>query len=240
MTRARCSRLALFETVAVGAVPLGDFHMHTTWTDGADSAREMYDAAVAAGLREICFSEHARKTSTDWFGQFAGEIRALPTAPVKAWVGVEAKVDDFSGALDSAPGIVDLCDVVMASVHRFPGETGTITGTRPMPAREASEIEARLSLAVLDNPVVDVLGHPFGMTIRRFGGAPTDDQVDAVIEKCARTGVAFEINSRYHTDPWGLLSRCREAGAPVSLGSNAHAVSEVGQIQGALRRAEGT
>jgi putative hydrolase len=235
MTHARCSQLALFESVADGAVPQADFHMHTTWTDGADSARAMYDAAVAAGLREICFSEHARKTSTDWFGDFAAEIRALPTSPVKAWIGVEAKVDDFSGSIDSVPEILAECDVVMASVHRFPGETGTITGTRPMPAQEASEIEARLSLAVLDNPAVDVLGHPFGMTIRRFGGVPTDDQVDAVIKKCARTRVAFEINSRYHTDPWGLLNRCLAAGAPVSLGSNAHAVSEVGHIQAALR-----
>lgn len=36
-----------------------DYHMHTTISyDGHSSSREMVDAAVAAGLKEICFTDH--------------------------------------------------------------------------------------------------------------------------------------------------------------------------------------
>ncbi|MCH7780009.1 MAG: hypothetical protein IH848_04120, partial [Acidobacteria bacterium] len=38
----------------------------------------------------------------------------------------------------------------------------------------------------------------------------------------------------YHPEPWRLVAWCREAGAVVSLGSNAHRTAEVGDIVRAL------
>ena len=36
-----------------------DFHMHSTVSfDGHDSAQAMVEAAVAAGLKEMCFTDH--------------------------------------------------------------------------------------------------------------------------------------------------------------------------------------
>ena len=40
----------------------------------------------------------------------------------------------------------------------------------------------------------------------------------------------MEINAHYHSDPWLLIGWCREAGATVSLGSNAHSIDEVGRV----------
>ena len=81
------------QNISRDCIPKCDFNMHTTWTDGKHSSTEMYDNAVKAGLEYILFSEHARKTSGDWFLDFATEIRSLPDSPCKALVGVEAKVD---------------------------------------------------------------------------------------------------------------------------------------------------
>jgi histidinol phosphatase-like PHP family hydrolase len=208
--------------------------MHTSWTDGTASAREMQDRAVACGLKAILFSEHARKTSGDWFPRFASEIRSLPTEPCRALVGLEVKIEDFEGTLDTAPGILSETDMVIGSVHRFPDGRGGSLDFDRVPPPEAIELEFRLAMLLLDHPDVDILGHPFGMSYRRFRAKPDEGRFGAIIEKAAKTGVAIEINARYHPDPWRLIGWCQEAGARVSLGSDAHSPLEVGQIRAML------
>jgi len=222
--------LAQFQDISRGSVPRFDFHLHSTWVDGKDTTSSMHSAAVERGLRCVLFSEHARKTSGDWFGRFADEIRALPSESCRALVGVETKVEDFSGALDTTEAIVSKCDLVMASVHRFPGEKGVVRGFADVDPDEAVETEFKLAMAVLDNPWVDILGHPFGMSYRRFSRRPDEARFRKLIEKAALKGVAVEINGHYHPDPWTLIGWCREAGARVSLGSNAHETASVGQV----------
>lgn len=218
-----------------GEVPLVDFHMHTTWTDGHNDACAMHDAAIRCGLVTILFSEHARRTSEDWFFDFAAQIRSLPSDGCRALVGVEAKVLEFDGAIDTTDKIAETCDLVMASVHRFPDGKGDMLPFDDVDPEQATDIEMRLMLAAMDNPTMDILGHPFGVSHTRFQATPTEDQYRKVIEKAAASGAAFEVNSQYHSDPWQLIAWCREAGATISLGSNAHRDSEVGDIVRALR-----
>lgn len=223
--------LKSLQCLADGRIPNADFHMHTTWTDGENSVSEMHERAVACGIERILFSEHARKTSEDWFPKFAAEVRGLPKRACEALVGVECKVESFDGTLDVSENIRGACDLVMASVHRFPGETVVKPGPDSGFSRdEAVETEFRLALAALRNPHVDILGHPFGMCYRRFGIAPPRDLMRALIRESARTGVAFEINARYHPNPRELVEWCVADGAVVSLGSNAHKPEEIGRI----------
>lgn len=228
------------QAVTAGNIPQVDYHLHTTWTDGKHSAAEMHASAVRAGLDTVLFSEHARQTSEDWFHDFAAEIRALPKDRCHALVGVEAKVLDFEGNIDSTPGIVGTCDMVMASVHRLARREGPgveeFDQSNPDTAL-ATELE--MSLAVLENPAVHILGHPFGVSMTRFKAKPTEAHYKAIIEKAAKTGVAFEVNSYYHPEPWTLIRWCREAGARISLGSNAHHVDTVGEISRRLKQESG-
>lgn len=233
----RRDHLAPVQAVLQGSVPRVELHAHTTWTDGTDSVADMYARAVATGIQLFNFSEHARRSSGDWFGAFADEVRALPKSPCRALVGVEVKVLDFTGALDVSEQVLGHCDLVMGSVHRFPGETDAEAGTRNRQVSEAIETEFQLMCGVLDNQTIDILGHPFGMCYRRFGIVPPDDMMRAVIAKAASTSIAFEINARYHPEPQRLVTWCKEAGARVSLGSNAHRMAEVGRI---VRILEGT
>jgi putative hydrolase len=230
--------ITAMQSTARGNVVPYDFHMHTTWTDGKNSAVEMHQRAVEAGLKVILFSEHARKSSGDWFKEFAAEVRALPKDKCTALVGVEAKVDDFDGNIDTNAMILGEVDLVMASVHRFPGETGDVKGTKGFTAEQAIDHEFRLSMAVLDNQDVDVLGHPFGMCHRRFKTEVPDHLFKEIINKAARTQVAIEINPHYHPAPWKILQWCQEAGALISLGSNAHNVDEVGRVKRVLEGKE--
>jgi len=63
--------------IDINNLPRVDCHLHTSWTDGESSVRDVYSAAVNNNLSTILFSEHSRKSSTDWFQKFADEVRAL-------------------------------------------------------------------------------------------------------------------------------------------------------------------
>ena len=217
-------------SVTETSVPRVDYHMHTDYTDGRNTVEEMHGAAVACGLEAILFSEHARKTSGDWFRAFADRVRALRQDRCRAYIGTECKADGFDGAIDTGPEITTHCDLVMVSVHRFPDGRGGLREFKDVDPDEAQDIEFRLSYEAVANPLVDVLGHPFGMTLMRYRNPPGEDRWRALIERAAKHEVAFDISGRYHSDPWQLIQWCHEAGTKISLGSDAHHVREVGRI----------
>ena len=218
-------------------IPMIDTHLHTSWTDGEASVKDMYQAAVNMNLRTILFSEHSRKSSTDWFRSFADEVKELPVVPCRAYVGTEVKVETLHGDVDTVPEISDQCDFIMASVHRFidpKGETMQFADTDP---NEAVELEYRLTWAALENPLVDILGHMFGMSYRRFSVVPPDHKIIELIERAAKYGVAVEVNSHYHPDPLKLIEWCRECDALITFGSNAHSLVTVGEIVRMIKQA---
>ena len=211
-------------------LPRIDSHLHTSWTDGSSSVEEVYRTATESGLETVLYSEHSRKTSTDWFPSFATEVRALPSSPCKAYVGTEVKVESFDGDIDTVPAISNLCDFVMASVHRFIGVNGQTREFSETDPSEAVELEFNLTWAVLANPQVDILGHMFGMCFRRFIVTPPDDKICALISRAAEFDVAVEINSYYHPNVRKMIQWCQDFNAPITFGSNAHTLESVGAI----------
>lgn len=210
--------------------PTIDCHLHTNWTDGAGTVAEVYQAAAEAGLTTILYSEHSRKNSTDWFGKFAAEVKALPTSPLRALVGTEVKFEDLEGTLDTCDEIQTHCDLIMGSVHRFPKADGGAHAFAEVDPAHAVDMEFQLSWEGLANPKLDILGHMFGMSIRRFHQIPPDELFRKLIQRAADYQVCIEVNSHYHPEPMKIVHWCRDFGTPISFGSNAHLVSEVGQI----------
>ena len=56
-------------------IPLVDLHVHTNWTDGKNSVKEMVLAANKLKLETILFSEHSRSSSKNWFNKFSKEVK---------------------------------------------------------------------------------------------------------------------------------------------------------------------
>jgi putative hydrolase len=221
----------------LAALPRIDSHLHTSWTDGEGTVGQVYEAAVTSGLKRILYSEHSRKTSVDWFPSFAAEVRALPSESCRAYVGTEVKVESWDGQIDTTNGISDLCDFVMASVHRFVDKNGKTLQFAEVKPDDAVDLELQMALAALENPEVDILGHPFGMSIRRFGVTPSDDKFELLIARAAKFGVAVEVNSHYHNDPWKIIRWCRQYDSLITFGSNAHSIESVGMIARQLKKA---
>jgi len=217
-------------------LPKTDCHLHTSWTDGEASVADVYSAAVASGLDTILYSEHSRKTSTDWFKSFAEEVRALPSSPCRAYVGTEVKVETRGGDIDTTAAISDHCDFIMASVHRLIDANDVTIQFADTHPEQAVDLEYALTWAVLPNPQVDILGHMFGMSYRRFGKVPPDAMIRDLIARAAEYGVAVEVNSHYHPNALHMVRWCQEFDARIAFGSNAHALKEVGAIMRQLAR----
>ena len=224
----------IFELIVMKKIPNIDLHTHTSWTDGKNTVKQMHQAAVLNKCSHILFSEHSRKSSKEWFDQFSKEVRSLDDTKCIALVGTEVKILDLYGNLDLNNKIKNKSDIIMASVHRFPGEEDGIFSLKNKNTykfkNEAIKLEEGLMEAALFNKNVDILGHPFGMSIKRFKKFPKKSDFKNIIKKCSKMNKVFEINSHYHSEVKWLLKTCIKYNTKVSLGSNAHSVKEVGQI----------
>ena len=204
-----------------------DYHLHTSYTDGTASARQMADAASRAGISEVLFSEHVRHTST-YFPGFAAEVRSLQVVDVEAYVGAEAKILDLEGTLDCSTEVSDLCDAIVASVHSAPPTDGAPRRWTDMDPGAAIRLELELSLAIVTRSRAHILAHPMGMTITRFRVTPAEE-LGLIAAACREYGKAFELNPRYCADPSTWIEVVSTADCKVSFGSDAHDTASVGR-----------
>jgi DNA polymerase (family 10) len=192
----------------------GDFHMHTTWSDGDDSLEAMVAAAAARGYEYHAISDHSQGRGRR-FGMSPERVREQRRA-------IEALGDRFGvrtlcasevdihadGSLDYADDVLAELDVVVASVHSAMHQS-------------RDEMTARL-IRACENPYVTIIGHPTG---RRFdGGAGYEFDYDAVFAAAARTGTALEIDGQaMRLDlPAPLVRRAKSFGVTFTADSDAH------------------
>ena len=201
----------------------GDLHMHTTWSDGAATVRRMVQAAADRGYRYIAITDHSPST---------GVVRGLDAARLRAQAAEIAQVQEDhpdirilrgcevdilpDGTLDLDDDILSELDVVLASVHSVFDMTETRMTDRIIRAME--------------NPFVDIIGHPTGRKLGRRGPYPVD--VREILHAARRLDVAVEVNGsprRLDLDHHGL-SLCGELGVSVVVNSDAHSVTRLDNV----------
>ncbi len=193
----------------------GDLHTHSTATDGKDDVPAMAEAARGAGLEYIAITDHSRALA---MANGLDETRALDHAeriraadrassPVRLLAGIECDIK-ADGSLDLADECLAALDLVVASVHSAFNQ-------------DRQQMTDRL-LRALDNPQVDILGHPTGRLILRRDPYPFD--VEAVVDAAARHGVALEINCQIdRLDLNDVHARfARDRGVALVISSDAH------------------
>ena len=201
----------------------GVLHVHTTASDGRSPLKEMALAAQENGFQYIGIADHSQSAA------YAGgltpervreqwkEIDELNSelAPFRILKGTEVDIL-ADGSLDYDDELLAGFDFVIASIH---------SGFR-MTEEAATE---RLCRA-LENPHVDILGHPTGRLLLARDGYPVNMEI--VIKCAAAHGKAIEMNSSpYRLDlDWRHLQTAQEAGVPVPLCPDAHDVNGLSDI----------
>lgn len=207
----------------------GDFHMHTTWSDGDDSLEAMIAAAAARGYEYHAVSDHSQGRGRS-FGLTPERVREQRAA-------IEALGDRFgirtlcSSEVDVLPdGSMDFDDGVLAEFDLVVGSVHSATH------QSRDEMTARL-IRACENPYVTIVGHPTG---RRFDGSPGYEfDYDAVFRAAARTGTALEIDGQaMRLDlPAPLVRKAKGFGVTFTADSDAHRTGDLVNAELAIGQA---
>jgi histidinol-phosphatase (PHP family) len=231
---------------------LPDYHTHTALCGHARGTPAEYVAAAkAAGLLAIgcadhlpLLPEHDPELSMEacQLGDYVTEVEGLKTKyPGFVLLGIEADyrpgtVEEVRALLDARP-----FDYVIGSVHHL-GDWG-FDDPRQVDRYEHADIDDMwveyfdLVGDAAETGLFTIMGHMD--LVKKFGYRATrtlDVELDRLLDRLARAGVAVEINTAGLHKPVkeaypspGILRKLREAGVPITFGSDAHRPEEVGR-----------
>lgn len=211
-----------------------DFHLHTNFTDGANTVVEVVEEASNKGILNIAFTEHVNKRySSSWFSSYLEQVEeAKHRYPyMKIYTSIEVKAVNYNGELDAYPEWLDKVDFTLGVLHSFPKSNGHFWQSIELPTEEAIKIDEIVQRALLMNPRVDVLAHLGGMLLCNYDIEYDDAILDSLILLAKENNKVIELNGKpaYERIYMQLLRSCVKHNVFVSIGSDAHSVDEIGR-----------
>ncbi|MCM0619307.1 PHP domain-containing protein [Nocardioides bruguierae] len=217
----------------------GDLHSHSDWSDGGSPIEEMAFTALELGHDYQVLTDHsprlkvARGLSAERLARQLDVVTAVNAhlaaggGTFTLLSGIEVDILD-DGSLDQTEELLARLDVRVASVH-----SKLAMDAEPM---------TRRMVAAVRNPLTNVLGHCTGRLTGGSRGTRGESRFDAraVLEACAETGTAVEINARpeRRDPPTRLLELARDLGCLFSIDSDAHAPGQLDLLVHGCERAE--
>ncbi len=193
-----------------------DTHSHTLVSGHAyNTMREMAAMAAEKGLEGLAITEHAPEMPGSCQLYYFQNLRVVPRTMhgIHLLLGTELNIMDKEGTVDLPQGVIKELDLAIASMHT--------------PCFKDERIQENILtayLAVMENPYVDIIGHPDD------GRFPVDYEILA--KEAKRTGTLLEVNNsslrpdgyRVNTSEncLKMLNACKKEGALVVFGSDAH------------------
>ncbi|WP_091499950.1 DNA polymerase/3'-5' exonuclease PolX [Amphibacillus marinus] len=193
----------------------GDLHMHTTWSDGAQSIEEMVQLASELSYRYIAITDHskflrvANGLTEQRLREQRKEIERLRTVypNINILCGVEMDIRP-DGHLDFADDFLQEMDFVIGAIHSSFNQS-------------EAEIMKRFVHA-MENPYVKMIAHPTGRIIGKRSGYRAN--VEQLIDKAVETGTILELNAnpkRFDLSAdWVRIAQ--DKGAQIAINTDAH------------------
>ena len=164
----------------------GDLHMHTVYSDGANSIRDMVEAAREKNYSYIVITDHSKSLrvanglSDERLLEQLEEIRAIDQEydDIDVYSGTEMDIL-ADGTLDYSDEILSQLDYVIAAIHSSFQQS-------------EEDIMHRLKTA-MDNPYVRHIAHPTGRLIGVRDGYPVN--MEELFDYAEKTNTILEINA---------------------------------------------
>lgn len=193
----------------------GDLHMHTTWSDGAQSIEEMVLEARKYGYEYMAITDHSKYLQV---AHGLDEERLLRQREEIALLN--EKYDDihiFSGVeMDILPdGSLDFSD-------DFLKEMDFVIGAIHSSFNQSEEQIMKRLFNALENPYISIIAHPTGRLIGRRDGYNVN--MEKLLLKAKETNTALEINANPNrfdlSSEWA--KEAQALGVLLSINSDAH------------------
>lgn len=237
-------------------LPKCDFHIHTHYLGCANETMlvpAIVEECQRLGVKSLGITDHLNTLDKlDLHVLIKEDIERL-NPEIDIYFGVELNFIAADGEFAFTPDVKEQYGFQFAigGIHRTYLETYDL--------KKLVDIQHRHHLRTCQDPLVDVLVHPYWFGRNEFdrNGWPWFDSMEAVPESYARelgqaaveTGTAIEINaganlvnsaysSRYVEEYINFLSIIAEAGASFALGSDAHDINRLENVQASWQVAE--
>jgi histidinol-phosphatase (PHP family) len=244
----------------------GDYHVHTTFSDGEGTVAECVARAAALGLAEIGIADHGAPVApAGWddeclsagrLGEYVAAVRreAERQTDITVLIGLEAEYiageeEQLASFLAAAP-----LDYVVCGIHVVDGFEFDDPALRDDPRWDDPDALYRAYYRTVcgaaESGPFDVIAHLdyIGLWGHRPSAAIAPE-IEAALDAIAASGAAIELNTDRVSDPAGvmypppgLLHRACGRGIPLVISSDAHAAEHVGRLWDeaiALARAAG-
>lgn len=202
----------------------GDLQMHTKWSDGDFTIKEMAQQAKELGHEYIAITDHTGTL------KIAGglepedmrdQIEEISTVNeeldgITILTGAEVNIDS-EGNLDMTNDVLKDLDVVVASIHGG--------------FRQSEEQLTDRILSAMKNKHVNIIAHPTGRKIHEREAYNLD--LDTLFEKSKKTNTYFEINSYPNRLDLNSVNvkRAIQKGCKLVINTDAHNVEHLRYIK---------
>jgi putative hydrolase len=202
-----------------------DPHIHTTISGHSWSTLSDYILhAKHIGMKGFCITEHGPATPSGppEFTPHAQMMIPDVCEGIRVFKGTEANIISFDGKLDIRDKYLDYLDFCIASIHSFSLKAGTV------------DQNTDVYCAVLDNPHIDVIGHPDDPRV--------PCSLETLVLEVKKRSKLIEINNSSLTSHRKncrsnviLLARlCMKHDVRVCVSSDAHWYTALGSFGSAL------
>ncbi len=222
-----------------------DYHIHSSYSDGRASIKEIAEAARKKGLEEIAITDHgprnlgARISRLEYLLTIKKEIEKLNRSccGIRILAGVEANVIGGNGEIDVPAGIYRNLDLLLVGLHpyvlpdSFSAFWNIVLKNQLYRCwkglyNRVVVYNTRALTKCLEKHPVDIVTHP-GLKM------PVD--VALLARACARAGTAYEVNVGHLFQEAEELRKAAGEGACFVINSDAHYKESVGELrEGAL------
>ncbi|MDQ5986855.1 MAG: DNA polymerase/3'-5' exonuclease PolX [Syntrophus sp. SKADARSKE-3] len=193
----------------------GVFHIHTQYSDGAETLDSIVREAKNMGYEYIGISDHSRSAayagglSVDDIKRQHAQIDALneKVAPFRIFKGIESDIQP-GGALDYDEETLSTFDFVIAAVHSNFAMTEAAMTERIMTA--------------LSHPYTTMLAHPTGRLL--LAREPYSVNMQRIIDHAAAMEKIIELNAnplRLDLD-WRLIIQAKKKGVKIAINPDIH------------------
>jgi DNA polymerase (family 10) len=201
----------------------GDLQMHTSWSDGTASIADMAAAGTEYGYHYIAITDHAKGLTIaggideQQLRKQAREIEIVNNSLARAGQklrvlrSIELNLNP-AGEGDMEPDALAQLDIVIGCFHSS--------------LRRKEDQTARY-LAALNNPAIQILGHPRGRIYNYRIGLCADWR--QVFDTAAELDKAVEIDAYPDRQDLSLdlLVLARKAGCRISFGTDSHGPTQL-------------
>lgn len=218
----------------------GDYHIHSNYSDGRASVREMIEAAHLKGLKEVAISDHGPNNigtgvkSDQKYLEIKEEIKAISKEypDLKILLGAEADIIGLEGEIDICPEVVKELDFLMVGLHPYviPKNLSTawnyVLGNQLIKLGKGQQekiknINTKTLIETVHKHDCLAITHP---------GLKMDVDHRELAKACVKTNTALEINTSHRFPGISEVLEIVDTGVNFIVNSDAHFPETVGDL----------